>query len=431
MRSLKLNDIATSLGIRVYCNHCGSWFDPRSEKLKIRKINCSHPPHKQRYKATIIEPINGRKRKRKSLVFNTRDLKEVVLLGLKFKHHVKTYSCNKPDLHKPKKSFLLIECLAAFLDFKHDVNVPDHLKKSLSKSSLTEFKSHILKWKQASDSIEEVFLKLRVDNISTKNISALISYLSVYSNSTQKKAFGFYNHFYRYLNENGYSLISPFKGIQVSDSPTSEPRAITQVEFNKIMDGITSGSKEDKVRGRSIYFEWLPEAFKFSALTGRRRIEFMQAKFSDVYLHDGNLLGGYIRMIDSKFTRQNKHKIGFKAKYSKAPIFKEVRDFLIENGYEEFKNSDRYIIAGDESKQRNTLANNLTNAFAFYRNKLNLDTEIQLKGNRKFYITRMRNEFGDNANFFTGHSSNGRIDKKHYYDDRELFEKVLDFKLWR
>ena len=41
----------------------------------------------------------------------------------------------------------------------------------------------------------------------------------------------------------------------------------------------------------------------------------------------------------------------------------------------------------------------------------------------------MRNEFGDNANFFTGHSD-GRIDKKHYYDDSEIFEKIKVFKLW-
>lgn len=53
-----------------------------------------------------------------------------------------------------------------------------------------------------------------------------------------------------------------------------------------------------------------------------------------------------------------------------------------------------------------------------------------LKGLRKKYITRMRNEFGDNANFFTGHKES-RIDKKHYYDDRELFEKVKNFVLWK
>ena len=41
----------------------------------------------------------------------------------------------------------------------------------------------------------------------------------------------------------------------------------------------------------------------------------------------------------------------------------------------------------------------------------------------------MRNEFGDNANFFTGHSDD-RIDKKHYYDDKELFKKVVGFRLW-
>ena len=99
-------------------------------------------------------------------------------------------------------------------------------------------------------------------------------------------------------------------------------------------------------------------------------------------------------------------------------------------GFEEFKDSDRYIVAGENKSQRDTLANNLTNAFSFYREKVNISPLVQLKGLRKKYITRMRNEFGDNANFFTGHKES-RIDKKHYYDDSEIFEKVKSFVLWK
>ena len=58
-----------------------------------------------------------------------------------------------------------------------------------------------------------------------------------------------------------------------------------------------------------------------------------------------------------------------------------------------------------------------------------MNERIQLKGLRKHFITRMRNEYGDNANFFTDHASS-RIDKIHYYDDREIFEKVKSFQLW-
>jgi len=83
-------------------------------------------------------------------------------------------------------------------------------------------------------------------------------------------------------------------------------------------------------RGRSIYFDWLVEALTFSALAGRRREEFVLAKFSNIHLIDGELLGGYIKMIDSKYTLQNKHKIGIKAKYTKAPIYLELYDFLMQ-----------------------------------------------------------------------------------------------------
>lgn len=429
MRSLVLNDIAVSLGIRIYCNSCGTFYDPRVEHLKTRKNKCSHPPQNQRYKATIVEPANGGKRKRRSIIFETRNLSDVILKGLEFKNYVKTKAIEQSKKQKPAKPKLLIDCLAMYLDFKSDVGVADHLKRGLRKSSLTEMKGHIIKWQKASESIGDNFCKLQVDRISAKNLAALIKFLSNYSNSTQKKAFGFFNQFYRYLNENDYNIVSPFNGIQISDALEHEPRAVTQNEFNKIVGEIRNGTRADKVRGRSIYFDWLVEALTFSALTGRRREEFMMAKFSDIHLINGELLGGYIKMLDSKYTRQNKHKIGFKAKYTKAPIYPELYDFLMQMGYDKYKNTDRFIVAGDETKQRNTLANNLTNAFAYYRNQLNMDKRIQLKGLRKHFITRMRNEYGDNANFFTGHASS-RIDKIHYYDDREIFEKVKSFQLW-
>jgi integrase len=430
MRSLKLNDIAVSLGVRIYCNGCGAWYDPKTESSKVRQNKCSHPPNKQRYKSTIVLPSNGAKRKRKSLVFNTRDLQEVILLGLEFKKNVKIRSIEKVVKKANSKPQLLLDCFAMFLDFKNDIGVEEHLKKNISRSAISEFKNHILKWKKASDSIGDNFCQLKVDNVSSKNVATLIKFLSTFSNSSQKKAFGFYNQFYRFLNENGYNVVSPFKGIQVSDGLINEPRAVTQEEFNKILQQFNTGSNEDKVRDRSVYFDWLAEALNLAALTGRRREEFMLAKFSDIHLVNGKLCGGYIKMIDSKYSRQNKHKIGATVRYTKSPIYSELCEFILQMGYEKYKDTDRFIVAGDETKQRNTLADNLTNAFAFYRNKLGISEKVQLKGLRKHYITRMRNEFGDNANFFTGHSD-GRIDKKHYYDDRELFKNVKDFKLWQ
>lgn len=430
MRSLKLNDIAVSLGIRIYCNSCGYWYDPRTEHLKHRKVKCSHPPHKQRYKSTIIEPANGGKRKRKSIIHSTRNLQDVILLGLEYKNQVKTKSVEQFQKQKSVRPKLLIDCLAMFLDYKNDVGVEDHLKRGLSRSSLTEFKSHIVKWKNATDIIGEQFGKLQVDKISSQNVSSLIKYLSTYSNSTQKKAFGFYNQFYRHLNRNGYVITSPFRGIEVSDEVTTDARAVTFVEFNKVLEALSSGSPDDRVYKRRVYFKCLTEAMNFAALTGRRvKHEFMEAKFSDIRLVDGELLGGYILMLDSKYSKQNKHKIGFKPRYTKAPIFLELYEFLIKMGYEEYKDSDRYIVCGAETKKRVTLSNNLTNAFGYYRDKIGMDKKVQLKGLRKKYVTRMRNEFGDNASFFTGHAD-GRIDKKHYYDDSEMFRKVKDFKLW-
>ena len=218
MRSLKLNDIAIKLGIRVYCNDCGAWFDPRTEHLKIRKRPCNHPPDRQRYKSTIIEPVNGSKRKRKSIIFDTRNLQEVVLLGVEYKNHVKTKAKEASKNKKPPKPKLLIESLAMFLEFKNGVGVRKHLQKHLSTSSLSSFKRQIIYWKEATDKMGEKFSGLIVNKISDDNIDSFIDYMKKYSPSVQRKTYGFFNEFYRYLNSNGYNIKSPFEGITVSNS---------------------------------------------------------------------------------------------------------------------------------------------------------------------------------------------------------------------
>lgn len=426
MRSLLLNDMAYKLGIRIYCNKCKGTFDPR----KTSKVNkCAHPSSKQMYKSIVCKRRNGAEKKRMTCTHKTRNLSEAIEQGFLFKKHVK--SLDEVKLEKPiEKSYLLTDCLVNFIDYKRNIGVSEKRKKSIQPNSFNAYQNHIKKWMLASEEAGENFLEMRVDQITERNVSYTISYLGKWSSSIQRKAIGFYNQFYSYLNESGYNLTSPFKGIEVAEVTIKDARGLTLHEFKTIKEAMINGSTDDKVNGKIRYFDWLPDALTFNALTGRRREEFMMAKFSDIVLVDGNLLGGYIKMIDFKYSRQNSHKVAFQNRITKAPIYPELYNFLVEMGYEKYKNTDRYIIAGDEKKQRDTMANNLTNGFSFYRKKAGLSSDVQLNGLRKKYITRMRNEFGDNANFFTGHKSS-RIDMKHYYDDKELFEKVKSFVLWK
>jgi integrase len=428
MRSLQLNEVAQKLGMRVYCNKCKSHLTLKDINAGTQKKDCSHPANAQRYKAVICVRISGQK-KRRTCCFKTRNLNEAIDLTFKFKMYAKTKAkeTHEPEMAKP---VLLIDCLVWFLDYKKNIGVKGHLKKDVSTNAFSAYKNNVNKWKEATKKAGEDFKTLKVDKISDKNVCSTIDYLNQWSTSTQRKAFGFYNQFYNFLNENGYNIPSPFKNIQVAEVSSKDARALTFDEFKTVKKAMENGTSSDKENGKIRFFDWLPDALTFNALTGRRREEFMTAKFSDIVLVDGQLLGGYIKLVDYKYSRQNSHKVAFQNRITKAPIYPELYDFLMKMGYEKHKNTDRYIIAGDETKQRDTMANNLTNGFAFYRKKAGYSSDVQLNGLRKKYITRMRNEFGDNSNFFTGHKSS-RIDMKHYYDDSELFEKVKSFVLWK
>lgn len=428
MRSLTLDIIAHKIGLRIYCNKCKGLLTFHTISKKSDADACKHPPRAQRYKHIVCVQYAGEK-KRKTRCFETRNLNEAIELALKYKIHAKTHAKEKTPNEKAKP-MLLIDCLAWFLDYKRNVGVKEHLVKKIRQNTFNAFENHITKWKKATEIAGENFSTIKVDSISDNNVAQTIIYLKPWSTSLQRKAFGFYNQFYSFLNDNGYHLTSPFKGIQVAEAASRDARALTFNEFQAVKSAMGNGSENDKVKSKIRYFDWLPDALTFNAYTGRRREEFMNVKFSDIVLVDGELLGGYIKIIDYKYSRQNSHKVAFQNRMTKAPIYPELYEFLLKMGYEKHKNSDRYIIAGDETKQRDTMANNLTNGFAYYSKKAGLSSVVQLNGLRKKYITRMRNEFGDNANFFTGHKSS-RIDMKHYYDDKELFEKVKKFVLWK
>lgn len=152
-------------------------------------------------------------------------------------------------------------------------------------------------------------------------------------------------------------------------------------------------------------------------MSGRRLLEACNIRFSDVK-YDRNLGKGYIVVKDRKSTQLSKTK---ETKYVFVPITKQLLALLIELGYNQYKETDRYIIANDEKSDRKTVAKNLSKGFSHFVKCINSEKHLMLKGLRKNYISKLNNHNkggGIKTEDITGHSSFGVIEA-HYLDKAE------------
>jgi len=104
------------------------------------------------------------------------------------------------------------------------------------------------------------------------------------------------------------------------------------------------------------------------------------------------------------------------------PVIPQLRDLLYEMGFEEQKQSNKYLIAPDETASRRTIVFQLSKSFTFYFRQLNTGKEISLKHLRKTYLTHLQIITG-NAIGISGHSTKDILDN-HYIDQIEIAKSV-------
>jgi len=93
-------------------------------------------------------------------------------------------------------------------------------------------------------------------------------------------------------------------------------------------------------------------------------------------------------------------------------------------GYDKYKNTERYIIAGDSDRKRDTLKEDMSKAFTHYYMLLGNEKELSFKNLRKTYITLVNNFTNGKGEVITGHSGQEIIMKN--YQDQTVFNNVLE-----
>ena len=110
-------------------------------------------------------------------------------------------------------------------------------------------------------------------------------------------------------------------------------------------------------------------------------------------------------------------------------ITKELANLLHTLGYEKYKNTDKYILAPEETLKRNTMMDMISRSFSIFYSKLNNGKVRQFKHLRKTYISSAVAQFGTSATALSSHTDFDII-KKNYLDTEVLKKAQKDFSVF-
>jgi integrase len=208
-------------------------------------------------------------------------------------------------------------------------------------------------------------------------------------------------------------------------------KSVSIEEFTNLLDLVTrensvflSGDK----KGQNFYRDWFKIAFKLGLFTGGRREEVVKLKWNGIKLtKDGGF--SHIEIDHFKINRANKHSISEKEyAIKKVPINEDLEHLLIELGYAENVNADKYILAPEETAKREYIMALITTAFSHYYKLLGTGETKQFKHLRKSYITALYIKRGDKANEDSEHEGMDILHSS-YIDKNAVMEaKRKEFK---
>ena len=166
--------------------------------------------------------------------------------------------------------------------------------------------------------------------------------------------------------------------------------------------------------------------FKLFLLTGGRREEVVDLKWSDILLTIEGVK--FFRIANRKVNRSKKTEDFFKF----IPINEDLFDLLNEMGYQEKKNSKDYILFPQRNVLTKTIMNDLSKAFTHYKKNVGITKDVSLKNLRKTYITWLRLAMGKDTGLLTSHGGE-QVLLDHYIDSTILsaVEKAtLNFRVY-
>lgn len=400
-------------GLEIRCLKCNKTIHKDSSPYN----GCKHPIENTAYRAIVFK--DG---KRKTTTLKARIYDEAIKELIEYRLDILSNRIKKPaPENKPQ---LLRDCMRMYIDYLQDIDVPAHKQKHNTQDYIDTRISHLNYFNK--------FIKSKDINIEAFKITDVTEYLlgeyyNYLSNNT-KSAYTFNDkvktmrNLYAFLiNEKGYKISNPFKEIRLKPEKSTN-KTIIASDFFELINNITNENSVVKIGKypRNMYRDWLVDAFKLKAYTGRRNEEIFNFKWNMIHFENDKPI--YLKSPHLKINRLANRINPDELEFNYIPIIKELEDFLIEKDMDGKRNSDEYIIPSDDMT-RKSMQKLASKSFTFFSKRLNRDYDIKMKQLRSTYITALDN-FNRRLVYDIKEHTDPKITIKHYLSQPEIAESI-------
>lgn len=339
----------------------------------------------------------------------------------------------RKEIEKPQvettEELNMIEAMSYHISSLNGERGYDHMKHKRSEDYVADVKkNYVLFGKSLSMHGIEVE-KMKADDIGDREVSFFHSYLindKGYGANTYNRAMTQLRGLIIYLNKHeGQKLENPFSKVQKKYAET-KINLIEPEEFQKLLSVI---SKENSTQVLSTgekkehYHDFLKTAFKLALLCGLRREQLVTLRYSDVREDkEGNP-----ELIVSKNIKVNRIMAGKDGKERSipTPVTPQLRSLLLnELNYMENRGSDKFLIAGDTTLNRQNLMDMLSRSFSHFWKHTGNPKDVNFADCRKTFINRMQAILGDSSRLVTGHSEQSASMLDKHYLSKDFFAKL-------
>ena len=394
-------------GLKIFCRTC-----------RIDNPKCKHYD-RQVFRVRIHIPGNSKSIRTKFL--EAGNYNNAVAECVDFERELKSngYESMAVTFSQTSNDYNIGDAVVKYREYMSGKSKFAHLKKNVSEEYIDECVRYCKKFVE-NLSLTKNLKRTRPTDVITDDVSNFYIWAEEnYSSKTFNKCFIALRAFFEFLIEiENIEMKNPFRKFVPKSVTPSSIDIITEDEFNKVLAAvdtfnpfITLGGKGEK---KNLYKPYLKDGFKLFLLTGGRREEVVDLKWSDIY---STPQGVKLFIIDNlKVKRMKKNNKECK-KYIGINV--DLEDFLIELGMNEKIGRDEYILFPNRDVKTKTIMTDLSKGFSHYKEGAGIKKDISLSNLRKTYLTWHHQVLGDDTGLVSSHSTT-QVLEKYYLDPKVL-----------
>ncbi len=392
-------------GLKIYCKTC-----------RVDNGNCKHF-EQLTYRVRIHVP--GTKNTVRVKFLNAENYNDAVIECVEFEKDLKATGYEKANIIESEKStdYSIGDAVVKYREYMTGKSKYAHLKKNVSQSHIDESVRYC--WLLIENvALRKNIKRTRPTDIDINDVSNFYKWIEEkYAPKTINKILVAVKAFFEFLIEvENINMKNPFRKYvkKIATPPTID--TITEVEFNKILEAVDTFNPLIKLGGRgeikNMYRPYLKDGFYLFLLTGGRREEVVDLKWSDIYTLDSGVKTFIVENLKVKRIKKNGKKY---VKYF--PINKDLEDFLIKLGMDDKLGKDEYILFPERKFSSKGLMDILSKSFTYYKEGAGITKNISLSNLRKTYISWHNQVLGVDTGLVTN-SADRNVLKNHYIDPK-------------